>query len=58
MLASDQPKLRGGMSLFEITPLGFPYAVAGVIYLMTAGHRLLRNARSSSSNWANRAANT
>jgi di/tricarboxylate transporter len=30
-----------GMSLFEMTPLGIPYALAGVIYLMTAGRRLL-----------------
>jgi di/tricarboxylate transporter len=30
-----------GMSLFEITPLGIPYALVGVIYLLTLGRRLL-----------------
>jgi di/tricarboxylate transporter len=30
-----------GMTLFEITPLGVPYALAGVAYLMLAGRRLL-----------------
>jgi len=30
-----------GMSLFEITPLGLPYAFAGTVYLLTIGRRLL-----------------
>jgi di/tricarboxylate transporter len=30
-----------GMSLFEMTPLGVPYAVAGVAYLMLIGRKLL-----------------
>jgi di/tricarboxylate transporter len=30
-----------GMSLFEMTPLGIPYALAGVVYLMFIGRKLL-----------------
>jgi di/tricarboxylate transporter len=30
-----------GMSLFEITPLGIPYALAGFLYLMSIGRQLL-----------------
>ena len=30
-----------GMSLFEMTPLGLPYALAGVVYLMLFGRKLL-----------------
>jgi di/tricarboxylate transporter len=30
-----------GMSLFEITPLGIPYALAGVAYLLLFGRKLL-----------------
>ena len=30
-----------GMSLFEITPLGIPYAIAGLIYLLLLGPKLL-----------------
>lgn len=30
-----------GMTLFEITPLGVPYALVGVLYLMSVGRRLL-----------------
>ena len=37
LIRHDMP----GMSLFEITPLGIPYALAGVIYLMLFGRKLL-----------------
>ncbi|MCI0335179.1 MAG: SLC13 family permease [Planctomycetes bacterium] len=41
MRDSDIASLERGMSLFEITPLGVPYALAGVAYLLTMGRRLL-----------------
>jgi len=31
----------GGMSLFEISKIGIPVAVVGIIFLFTVGHRLL-----------------
>jgi di/tricarboxylate transporter len=41
MLQSSDPRINEGMSLFEIGKVGVPYAIIGVIYLLTIGFKLL-----------------
>jgi di/tricarboxylate transporter len=41
MRESDVSGLQRGLTLFEIAPLGIPYALVGVAYLLLAGRRLL-----------------
>jgi di/tricarboxylate transporter len=41
MLTSGNESLTGGLGLFEIGAVGLPYAVVGVIYLLTIGPKLL-----------------
>jgi di/tricarboxylate transporter len=41
MLQSSDPRISDGMSLFEIGKVGVPYAILGVIYLLTIGYKLL-----------------
>lgn len=41
MLQSSDSRINDGMSLFEIGKVGVPYAIVGVIYLLTLGYKLL-----------------
>ncbi len=41
MLQSSDPRINQGMTLFEIGKVGVPYAIFGVIYMLTLGYKLL-----------------
>lgn len=41
MLETDDPVLQQGLSLFEISAIGLPFALVGVVYLLTIGSKLL-----------------
>ncbi len=41
MIESDQAGIDGGLGMFELSKIGIPFAVVGILYLFLVGRRLL-----------------